>query len=80
MQSTEGIIDFVGVFFHLIVFIQVEKTLDKFHVTSWTGVDQPEWIQGNKNEHENYSQARGQYEESRGTRLGWNLLFLFFVF
>lgn len=42
MQSTEGIIDFVGVFFHLIVFIQVEKTLDKFHVTCWTGVDQPE--------------------------------------
>ena len=30
MQSTEGIIDFVGVFFHFIVFIQVEKALDKF--------------------------------------------------
>ena len=42
MQSTEGIIDYVGVFFHLTVFIQVEKTLDKFHVTCWTDVDQPE--------------------------------------
>lgn len=29
MQRTEGIIDFVGDFSHLIVFIQVEKTLAK---------------------------------------------------
>ena len=37
-------------------------------------------MQGNEKEHEDYSQARSKYEGSRGTRLGWNPLFLFFVF